>query len=50
MTNPKKTAANYSPEVRARAVRMVFDNTKDYPSQSAAIKSIADKFVAENPA
>jgi len=44
MTKPKKTSANYSPEVRERAVRMVFDNAKDYPSQSAAIKSIAAKF------
>ena len=44
MTNPKKTSANYSSEVRDRAVRMVFDNAKDYPSQSAAIRSIAAKF------
>lgn len=44
MTNQKKTSSNYSTELRERAVRMVFDNTKDYPSQSAAIKSIATKF------
>jgi len=44
MTKLKKTSANYSSEVRERAVRMVFDNAKDYPSQSAAIKSIATKF------
>lgn len=44
MTNQKKTSSNYSAEMRERAVRMVFDNAKDYPSQSAAIKSIAAKF------
>ena len=33
----------YSPEVRARAVRMVFEHERDYPSQWAAIKSIAEK-------
>lgn len=33
----------YSPEVRARAVRMVFEHEHDYPSQWAAIKSIAEK-------
>ena len=44
MTNQKKTSANYATEMRERAVRMVFDNAKDYPSQAAAIKSIAAKF------
>ncbi len=33
----------YSPEVRARAVRMVFDHQGDHASQSAAISSIAAK-------
>jgi len=33
----------YSPEVRTRAVRMVFEHEHDYPSQWAAIKSIAEK-------
>ena len=33
----------YSPEVRERAVRMVFEHEHDYPSQWAAIKSIAEK-------
>ena len=33
----------YSPEVRKRAVRMVFEHEHDYPSQWAAIKSIAEK-------
>ena len=39
----KKTSARYSPEVRARAVRMVLDHRGDYPSQWAAISSIAMK-------
>ena len=33
----------YSPEVRQRAVRMVFEHEHDYPSQWAAIRSIAEK-------
>lgn len=33
----------YSLEVRQRAVRMVFDHEHDYPSQWAAIGSIAQK-------
>ncbi len=39
----KQTSARYSPEVRARAVRMVLDHQSDYPSQWAAIVSIASK-------
>lgn len=35
--------ARYSPELRDRAVRMVFEHAADYPSQWAAIKSIAEK-------
>jgi transposase-like protein len=34
----------YSPEVRQRAVRMVFDHQSEYASQWAAIGSIASKF------
>src|SRR4051812_35677376 len=33
----------YSPEVRARAVRMVFDHQGEHASQAAAISSIAVK-------
>ena len=37
-------ASRYSPEVRERAVRLVLEQVKDYPSQWAAIRSIAEKF------
>ena len=33
--------SNYSPELRARAVRMVAELTPDYPSQYAAITAVA---------
>jgi transposase len=33
----------YSPEVRERAVRMVFDHRADYPTEWAAITSIASR-------
>ena len=33
----------YSPELRERAVRMVLDHAHEYPSQFAAIRSIAGK-------
>jgi len=33
----------YSPEVRERAVRMVFEHQREYPSQWKAIVSIASK-------
>src|ERR1043165_1746167 len=35
--------SNYSPELRARAVRMVAELTPDYPSQYAAICAVAKK-------
>ena len=37
------TSTRYSPEVRARAVRMVLDHQADHPSQWAAMVSIAMK-------
>ena len=36
-------ANRYSPETRARAVRMVLDNQGSYENQAAAIKAIAPK-------
>ena len=39
MARPSK----YSPELRDRAVRMVFEHAAEYPSQWAAIRSIAEK-------
>jgi transposase len=41
--NKPKTQPKYSPEVRDRAVRMVFDHAREHPSQWAAIASIATK-------
>ena len=42
----KKSSNRFSPEVRQRAVRMVLDHQDEYPSQWAAIRSIAEKFGA----
>ena len=38
-----KTQSRYSPEVRERAVRLVFEHQADYDSQWAALNSIASK-------
>ena len=38
-----KRTPPYSPEVRARAVRMVFDHQGEHASQYEAIRSIAQK-------
>ncbi len=38
-----KTTNKFSPEVRARAVRMILDHERDHPSRWAAVVSIADK-------
>src|ERR1700687_597582 len=37
------TSNRYSPEVRQRAVRLVFEHASEYDSQWAAIASIAEK-------
>ena len=38
-----KTTNKFSPEVRARAVRMVLEHEKDHPSRWSAVVSIAAK-------
>ena len=38
-----KNQVSYSPEVRERAVRLVFEQQKEHESQWSAIKSIASK-------
>ncbi len=37
------TSRRYPPEIRERAVRLVFEHEQDYPSQRATICSIAHK-------
>jgi transposase len=43
MSEKKKPTPRYAPEVRERAVRLVREHRGDYPSQWAAIASIAAK-------
>jgi hypothetical protein len=38
-----KTTNKFSPEVRARAVRMILDHESDYPSRWSAVVSVAEK-------
>jgi len=38
-----KTTNKYSPEIRERGVRLVYDHQDEYESQWAAIRSIAGK-------
>ena len=44
MATPKR----YPPELRERAVRMVAEHRRDYPSEWATICSIAEKFGMKN--
>lgn len=38
-----KTTNKFAPEVRKRAVRMVFDHERDHPSRWATVVSIAEE-------
>jgi transposase len=41
--DPMGRPSKFAPEVRERAVRMVFDHTPEHPSQWAAIRSVGEK-------
>src|SRR5262245_66618021 len=40
---PMSRATRYSPELRERAVRMVFEHAPEHSSQWAAVRSVAEK-------